>query len=301
MHWPGGSFPPTIDSDSLITIDGSSPGAVCAWSNERDLDMLFVASSKAEKPSYMPMSITTTDLEGDEQLKYLGMPFKSGKSPEAKARLEKYRQQYRETIAVEGYTPADSFVVDNVLYEKDKGLNWMLADFPTTCSISPIYPANGWGFDIPDDSKEFVMISFYGKVIRNALILKNAEGKYDRVAIYKDKNTSKPIAILENDVFTTDIYDEIPTPNGMEKVYHNMRMLKIAEDGTYVRIWRSRGMSCEDDSVWFPKSLFKEVTDKFGPPQPTSQMTGNDADLILKCNNEQWIKAAEWQSKLCTT
>lgn len=60
----------------------------------------------------------------------------------------------------------------------------------------------------------------------------------------------------------------------------------------------SRGMSCEDDSVWFPKSLFKEVTDKFGPPQPTSLMSGNDADLILKCNNEQWIKAADWQSKM---
>ena len=30
MHWPGGSFPPTIDSENLITIDGSSPGAVCA-------------------------------------------------------------------------------------------------------------------------------------------------------------------------------------------------------------------------------------------------------------------------------
>ena len=51
MHWPGGSFPPTIDSENLITIDGSSPGACCAWSNVRDLDMLYVDSTKAEKPS----------------------------------------------------------------------------------------------------------------------------------------------------------------------------------------------------------------------------------------------------------
>ena len=57
-------------------------------------------------------------------------------------------------------------------------------------------------------------------------------------------------------------------------------------------------MSCDDDSVWFPKSLFKEITDKFGPPQPTSQMSGNDADLILKCNNVQWAMAADWQSKV---
>ena len=70
MHWPGGSFPPTIDSENLFTIDGSSPGACCAWSNERDLDMLYVASTKCQQPSYMPMSVKTTDIEGDETLKF---------------------------------------------------------------------------------------------------------------------------------------------------------------------------------------------------------------------------------------
>ena len=82
MHWPGGSFPPSIESENLITIDGSSPGACCAWSNERDLDMVFIASAKAEKPSYMPRSVRTADLEGDEELHFLGTAFKSGKSDE---------------------------------------------------------------------------------------------------------------------------------------------------------------------------------------------------------------------------
>lgn len=297
MHWPGGSFPPTIDSENLITIDGSSPGAVCAWSSVRDLDMLYVASTKAEKPSYMPLSVVTSDVEGDETLKFSMAPTSgNGKSPEAKEKLKHYRAWYKELIGVEGYEPDKSFVVDNLIYEEPKGLMWHLADFPTGCSISPVFPVNGWGFEVPADAKEFIIITFYGKVQRPALILKNEQGVYDKVVIYKDKNTETPVAVLENDVFT-GVYDVVPSENGEEKVYRNMRLLKIAEDGSYVRIWASRGMSCEDDSVWFPKSLFKEVTDKFGPPQPTSQMSGNDADLILKCNNEQWIKAAEWQSK----
>lgn len=298
MHWPGGSFPPSIESDNLITIDGSSPGAVCAWSSVRDLDMLYVASTKAEQPSYMPMSIVTTDVEGDEKL-HFALPPTSGKgtTPEAKQRLKDYQKWYKEFIDVDGYIPSDSFVVDNVVYDEPKGLMWHLADFPTGCCISPVYPANGWSFDIPADAKEFIIITFYGKVQRNALILKNEQGVYDKVAIYKDKNTAEPLAVLENDVFT-GVFDVIPTKDGEEHVYRNMRLLKIAEDGSYVRIWASRGMSCDDDSVWFPRSLFKEVTDKFGPPQPTSQMSGNDADLILKCNNEQWIKAADWQSKV---
>lgn len=88
MHWPGGSFPPSIDSENLFTIDGSSPGACCAWSSARGLDMLFVASTKAEKPSYMPMSITTTDIEGDEKLVFGKTPYKGGVTPEAKERLK---------------------------------------------------------------------------------------------------------------------------------------------------------------------------------------------------------------------
>ncbi len=298
MHWPGGSFPPSSDSENLFTIDGSSPGACCAWSSARDFDMLFIASTKATKPSYMPMSTTTSELAGDEKLKLISTPSKSGKSPEAKARLKKYRQEYKELINVEGYEPNDSFVADSVFRQDDGSIMSFVSDFPTSCSISPISPAQDWGFEIPEGSKEFVMMSFYGKVLRNALILPNAQGVYDRVAIYPDKHTAEPIKVLENDVFTPDVYDYIPTPDGgQEKIYRNMRLLKIAEDGSYVRIWSSRGMSCEDDSVWFPKKLFKELTAQFGPPQPTSQMSGNDADLILKCNNEQWALAAEWQSK----
>ena len=45
-HWPGGAWPPTSDSENLITVDGSSPGAVCAFSSARDCDTVFIASTK---------------------------------------------------------------------------------------------------------------------------------------------------------------------------------------------------------------------------------------------------------------
>ena len=305
MHWPGGSFPPTIDSDNLVTIDGSSPGACCAWSSVRDLDMMYVASTKCAKPNYMPMSTITSEVEGDEELKFLfppvhdGIPVSApGSSPEAKERLKEYKKWYKEFIDVEGYQPSDSFVVDNVIYEEQQGLMWHLADFPTGVSASPVMPTNGWEFEIPTDAKEFLIITFYGKVMRPALILKGESGAYDTVAIYKDKQTAEPLTTLTEAAGLVGVYDVVPSKEGPEPVYRNMRLLKIAEDGSYVRIWASRGMSCSDDSVWFPKENFKTIVDRFGPPQPTSQMSGNDADLILKCNNEQWIKAAEWQSNV---
>ncbi|MBQ3509736.1 MAG: alkaline phosphatase family protein [Peptococcaceae bacterium] len=299
MHWPGGSFPPSIDSENLFTIDGSSPGACCAFSSQRAEDMVYIASTKAEQPSYMPYSVLNSELEGDETLELaFKLGSKAGTSPEAKARIKQYRQWYKEFINVEGYKPDASYVVDNVLYKEDKGLNWWLADMPQGGCISPIWPANGWSIDVPADAKEFVMITYYGKVVRNALILKNEQGVYDRVAIYKDKTAAEPMAVLEYDVFT-GVYDTVPKKDGSEEnIYRNMRLLKIAEDGSYVRLWSSRGMSCDDDSVWFPKSLFKEITENCGPLQPTSQMSGNDADLIMKCCDPQWRASAEWQSKV---
>ena len=146
MHWPGGSFPPTTDSENLITIDGSSPGACCAWSSVRDLDMLYIASTKAEKPSYMPMSVITSDVDGTEELKLsFGSACASGSSPEAKERLKSYRKWYKEFINVDGYKPDNSFVVDNVILDEPKGLMWHLADFPTGCSISPVFPRQRLG------------------------------------------------------------------------------------------------------------------------------------------------------------
>lgn len=303
-HWPGGAWPPTSDSENLITVDGSSPGAVCAFSSARDFDTVFIASTKAQKPSYMPMAIRQSTLEGDEKLTYLGIPQKTSKNPEAQELLKKYYAEYVENLGVEGYTVPGSFVTNAIQFEEPeleyggRGLMWDLADFPTACSISPIFPPQNWGFELPADSKEFVMLTGIGKVVRFGLILKNPDGKYDRVAMYADKSKNEPIQILENDVFTPYVMDVLPKQDGTpEKVHRTFRMLEIAEDGSYVRIWASRGMSCEDDSVWYPRSLFKEITNKFGQVIPTSQMTGNDPEMILKCNHEQWKLSAEWQSK----
>ncbi len=300
FHWPGGSFPPSIDSDNLYTVDGSSPGACCGWCSKCDNDTAIIASTLTQEVVCKPMSTAITDLKGDEKLKAFAWPPRTPalkKASEAVAeKTAKYRKEYQEFINVPGYKVEDSYVTCDVIVDEDQHVQWAVEDWCINCSMSPISEPEGWAFALPAHSKEFTIKLLYGKVIRYALILQNAEGKYDRVAIYKDKQTEKELVVLENDVFTGHVYDTIPTEQGEAKVTRNMRLLEVAEDGTYVRMWASCGMLCEDDSVFFPKSLHKELTGLFGPPIPTSQMSGNDADLIMKCNNEQWRMAAKWQS-----
>jgi len=304
MHWPGGAWPPTLDDENLMVIDGSSPGAACSVSNAIDFDTVFIASTKAQKPSWMPYSIRTSDVQGDETLGYLGLPQKSSQSPEAKELMAKYYKEYAELNEVPGYTTPAHFITNSIQFEdttkefSGRGLMWDLADFPSTCSISPVFPPQQWGFEVPADAKEFVMLTLGGKVVRYCLILKDESGKYNKVAMYADKAKDEPIAVLENDVYTPYVMDVVPTATGMEQVHRTFRVLEIAEDGSYVRIWASRAMSCVNDSVWQPKALFKEIVENVGQLVPTSQMTGNDPDMILKCNLPQWQMAAEWQSKV---
>lgn len=304
MHWPGGAWPPTLNDENLIVIDGSSPGAACSVSNAIDFDTVFIASIKAEKPSWMPYSIRTSDVVGDETLTFLGLPQQTSKSPEAKALMEKYYAEYAALNEVPGYTTPSHFITNSIQFEdidkefSGRGMMWDLADFPTACSISPIYPPQQWGFEVPADAKEFVMISLGGRVIRYCLVLKNTAGNYDKVVMYANKEKDEALYVLEQDVYTPYVYDVIPKADGnMETVHRTFRLLEIAEDASYVRIWASRAMSCENDSVWKPKSLFKEITETIGQLVPTSQMTGNDPDMILKCNLPQWQMAADWQSR----
>lgn len=300
FHWPGGSFPPTLESDNLFTVDGSSPGACCGWASKCDDDTAIIASTLTKEPTYKIMSTTVTDLKGDEELHpfawLAGDPDLKKCSPEMKEKVERYQKEYQEFINVPGYVAHQSYVSYDVRTDLDKNVQWKVEDWCISCSMSPISEPEGWEFNIPKGSKEFTIKLMYGMLDRPALILRNAEGKYDRVAIYKDKKVENQIVVLEEDVFTGHVYDTIPTPNGEEKVTRNMRLLEVAKDGTYVRMWASTGMRCNDESVFFPRSLHDELVERFGPPVPTSQMSGNDKDLIMKCNNEQWRMAAKWQS-----
>jgi hypothetical protein len=218
--------------------------------------------------------------------------------------MAKYYKEYAELNEVPGYTTPAHFITNSIQFEdtskefSGRGMMWDLADFPSACSISPVFPPQQWGFEVPADAKEFIMLSLGGKVVRFCLILKDESGKYSKVAMYADKSKDEPIAVLENDVYTPYVMDVLPNADGsMEPVHRTFRILKIAEDGSYVRIWASRAMSCVNDSVWQPKALFKEITEQVGQLIPTSQMTGNDPDMIMKCNLPQWQMAAEWQSK----
>lgn len=239
----------------------------------------------------MPYSTVTSKLEGDETLAVKPFPALSGKWDE---RMQAVFEQFKEGLGFNGYKATKEDV--KIKFSSDSSMMWILADFPIAASLSPITEPTAWQVEIPEGALEFTIVYGKGKEKRPALIVRNEQGQYDRVVLYADKQTAEPLAVLKEDVFTEHVYDTITRKSGVCQVFRNMRLLELAEDGSYVRLWASKAIDCEDDSVWYPKELFQEIKERFGPPHPTGQMGSHDRDLIMKCVHEQWARSADWQA-----
>ena len=79
---------------------------------------------------------------------------------------------------------------------------------PADIAFSSIKPAEKWAADIPADAKEFVILLSGGLIRRPALVLKGAEGKYDHIAIYKNKKAAEPMVTIQNREYVRDIVDD---------------------------------------------------------------------------------------------
>ena len=267
FHWPGASWPPTSDSENLYVIDGTNPPGVNNLAAV-DGEFLFVANSKTEYPIFKERAasdsnipcvvndISTSDLQLDSSC--------------ARGKVKKVMLSAEEGEGVVSILPVD--VV-----------------------LSPIKDADGWA-NAPKDAKEFTLLYSQGFLRRAGLILKNEQGIYDKVAIYKNKKEQEPLVVLEKNVFTPYVFDEALVDDAAIKVFRNMRVLELTEDGNHLKIWFSKAMDINNDDLWSPKSLYKEVTSQVGYPHPFSFMGGSDKVLIKDCTGANWWATGKWQA-----
>ncbi len=296
-HWPGSAWPPSTDSPNLMVVDGTSPGALGFGYAMRDWENISCASTKATEAKFYPSALRST-------ANFTGDPAELGHVPSPYTKVE--HQPYFDELWNAFKEGIDGFnghkmnkgmdIRTNILMPGDSQMA-TLHCYQSNVGLSPITEPEGWGFEVPAGAKEFTLLQLFGKMTRPCLLLKNDKGVYDKVAIYGKKDAATPIVVLENDVYTPNVADVVPTREGkLEQVVRNMRVLNIAEDGSFVRIWVSSAFTAEEDSVFYPKWIFKEIKEHFGAPVPTGQLGDGDLDVINKCNLEQWKQAAKWQA-----
>ena len=223
-HWPGSSWPPTSDSPDLHVVDGTQPAAVNMGVAQIESEFILVASAQTEQVAFRAKAASDsnipcviTDLEVGEEDKF--------------NLAEVAASQLRTNIVL---SPEDGQA--------------SLTEAPFDVVFSPIKNAVGWA-SAPEDAKEVTILFSQGVIHRVGLLLKNPTGQYDHLAIYRSKKETEPIVVLEKDVFTSEVIDDAYHKDEFHQVNRNMRILEMAEDGSFLKMWVSAAMLIGQDSV----------------------------------------------------
>lgn len=129
------------------------------------------------------------------------------------------------------------------------------------------------------------------------MILKGEDGKYDRIAIYKTKKSTEPIVVIHNDEFVRDVLDEAIKNDEPVAATRDMRVLELAEDGSYCKMWISSSMNIATDVFCSPRELLRRSW-IISASRPANLHLGLQAHetLIMKCMHACWEHSLEWQS-----
>lgn len=272
-HWPGSSWPPTSDSPNLHVVDGTQPEGVNCGTAEIEKDFILVADVKTEGTTYKEKAVagshipcTIDDLEKEDK----------------KASTSKIGN----AIAV-GAKPSS-----NIILSPDEGQGTM-GKTPYDIVLSPLKPANGW-VDAPEDALEITVLFSKGMIRRVGLITKNEEGIYDTVKLYKNKKSEEPLAVLPKGEFVKNIKDEAIRDDEKYDVVRNMRVLDLAEDGSHLKLWVSTAINVNEDTLWYPKELYKLVYENCGAAVAGCMLGGYDEQLLKECMIPQWEAQGEW-------
>ena len=273
-HWPGSAWPPSSDNPNLMVVDGTTPGVVGHSTCIIDTEFIVGASEKFNEIRFVPKApmeasaaCVVDDLEvGDSQ----------------------------EVVNFDENTKLGSNPRKAILWKPEQST--VLASEATIDMVrSPIKPASGWEA-APADAKEFTILFSNGLIRRPALILKNEEGIYDRVAIYKKKKDVEPLVVCTIGKMVRNVADDAIKDDKTYHVIRNIKLLKLDENGSTLTMHVSMGMDTENDSVWHPKRLFKEVAENVGTPVPFSFVGHQEDMLITDCMLDNWYGVVDYQA-----
>lgn len=260
-HWPGSSWPPSSDSPNLSVVDGLTPAVVNAMAILCGESMVM-ASVNVKESTFVPKAASDGNvpcvIDSTKDLHDAG----------------------------------DNMGATGLILRHEDGEH-ALSDSPFDVALSPITEPEGWGFDTAG-AKECTFLFCNGMVRRPALILKNADGVYDRIALYKNKKTDESLIVMENGKFYADFVDDGFKNDKKVRASRHMRVLEMAEDGSKVRVWISCLMDIDFDGVWHPQSLYKDVVAHCGYPKPHSIVGGGDKQLIEDCMGVAWDLVCDW-------
>lgn len=282
--WPC-SWPPVIDDPNLHVVGGMSPTGPNAGYGTVEAEHLIYASVDCE--TVKPM--VQEDLHGGA-----GCIITDDMKNAAKQQEDDPKQptpgECTGGIDIDAWPQFDP-IEGEELCEFEVSL---------TRYSSPIREPNNWKVDIPEGAKEFAVVVSHGLIQYPALILKNAKGIYDTVAVYANKKSEEPFEVIKDGEFHPTVVSDVIKDDARFAVTRHYSIVKIDPEGKSLvfSVGDALDITTENKAeTWAPKSLYQQTVDIAGYVPHTGQLAADYPELVSRRLLPGWDAFQKWQAK----
>lgn len=286
FHWPAAAWPPYSKNPNLHVVDGSQPGCLTTGHSQVDANVIVTATPDIENATF-ETAVKVNNGAGC----ILPDVDEFSKAPEKKPRRD------------DGLSLAEASVnggnMVNIMTERRDGEGIFEEVHCNICN-APLVDADPakWP-DAPAGAKEFTIIFNNGLTRRIGLFYPDASGKYNTVSIYNKRGGQKLTTVTVAQKATFDYEDKWVNGKTNEEV-ENIRYVSIldaAEDGSKVTIDLGPARDENDDSQFYPKSLFKPMMEACGQIVPPAQQGGPHMNMVENSLLTSWHEHTRWQGR----
>ncbi len=282
-HWPGSAWPPSSDSENLLVVDGTVPGSVNIAATV-DKEFLVVANSEIEITTFKPNAASDISaacvIDGLEAV------------PNRDIDTSLTSTSKKGIGSMATMKPREALIIDT---QNQGQMGSHKANL--NVSYSSLKPASGWSFDIPADALEFTILLSSGLARRPVLVLKNEDGIYDKIQIFKNKKESTPLSVAKNGEFVRDYLDIAVEDDGSQiNTNRDYAVLAMDPEGKHVRMWISSALDYTNSTFWSPTTLLNTIRDNVGYPPPTTSIGSQEKEMVTDIMLRAWDHVADWQA-----
>ena len=278
FHWPGSSWPPTSDSPNLHVVDGVQPGFVGFGTAMKEDEVMVNANEIVTELKYVA--------GGAHSNTGAGCIISDLEVKEASAGAKASQNSCQNAGAS----------VDNVMLTLEDG-EFSIENTPYDVVNAPLTAAHGWEIDVPQDAKEFTMLLSQGYVRRPCLVLKDESGRYETVQVFKSKKDAEPMLVLKLGELSPAIVDDVVLADGSKvSCFRAYKFFRLTEEADQLSVWAGRAFECDNDLVWHPKLLYKEIVENVGYYTTSSSRGGKIPFFTKELMLPTWEAYSNWQA-----
>lgn len=275
-HWPGSSWPPTSDSPNLAVVEGTQPTNVNLVVGSLEWEAVWAAREDCQDEE-----IQDAELDGNGAGCIIA-------DVELADENEGKRGNAMDTM---GQNELYCMLMSE--HEGEKAGSERLGK--SRESVIPLRPAKGW-LNAPEGAKEFYIPVSYGKERRTALVLKNKDGIYDRVEIYKNKKAAEPLVVLDDYEVHSGIIDTVISKDEPTLCSRQYVLLNLEPDGSEVMLYVGNANKIGCDDLFHPKSLYHELREHLGEILSVCLTVGALPWIAEKITAPLWHIYGQWQA-----